>query len=679
MPIDVVRFEDVELDAQRYSLRRSGRNLKLERIPMELLLFLVERRGLLVTREEIIEKLWGKDVFLDTDNSINTAIRKIRQALKDDPEQPRFVLTVAGKGYRFIAPIVEADETAGNGVAGPASRTLQSVTEPDPKPKVLPGISEPPAPTNLRYHHASEIRTDLQRLKRERESRQAGSETYAGHRSRVWWRGMMAAGASLLLGIIIFVGFRSASLLKRQHPPVAIPHIESLAVLPLENLSHDSEQDYFADGMTEELTSDLARIGELKVISHTSAMRYRGTTLGLPEIARELNVDGIVEGSVLRSGDHVRITVQLLDAKADRHLWAESYEREITDVLAVQNNVATDIASQIRVKLTASEPARLTDSRTVDRDARDDYLKGRYYWNKRTQDDLRKAFDYFSRSIARDPSYALPYSGLADYYLLISFFGVSPSESFPKAKEAALRALEIDDNLAEAHTSLGSVKAFYEWNWNGGEQEFKRAIALSPNYATAHQWYAYLLVARGRLDEAATEMKQAQILDPLSMIIQSNLAGSYYYRRQYKQAIDECKKTLEFDPNFSTALVFLSAAYAQEKQYDEAISQLMKVPENNTEARGLLGYVYAVSGKKDRADEILGKLQEKSRREYVPPSYFAMISLGLGRKDRALASLEQGYVEHDQGMNLLKIDPVWDTLRSDSRFQELLNLVNVAQ
>ena len=528
---------------------------------------------------------------------------------------------------------------------------------------------------NLRYQHASEIRTDLQRLTRDMGPEQAGIGT--DYKTRIWRRGLMATVGGLVLLSAILVGFRAGGLRKWMRSPVAAPRIESLAILPLENLSHDSEQDYLADGMTEELTSNLARIGELKVISHTSAMQYRRTTKSLPEIARELNVDGVVEGSVLRSGNHVRITVQLLDANADQHLWAESYEREITDVLEVQNNVAIDIASQIRVKLTATEQVRLIDSRKVDLEAREDYLKGRYYWNKRTQDDLNKAFDYFSRSISRDPSYALPYSGLADYYLLISFFGVPPSESFPKAKAAALRALEIDDSLAEAHTSLASVKAFYEWNWSAGEQEFKRAIELSPNYATARQWYAYLLVATGRFDEAAMEMKQAQALDPLSMIIQSNLAGNYYYRRQYKQAIDECKKTLEFDPNFSTALVFLSAAYAQEKQYDEAISELKKVPENSTEGRALLGYVYAVSGKRNHADDIFRKLQEKSKREYVPSSYFAMLYLGLGRRDRTLALLESAYVEHDQEMNLLKIDPVWDSLRSDSRFQDLLRRVGL--
>jgi eukaryotic-like serine/threonine-protein kinase len=532
---------------------------------------------------------------------------------------------------------------------------------------------------DLRYQHASEIRTDLQRLKRDTGSGQAEIRTGTARKTHVWWRGMMAAAGSLILLIVIFFGFRAGGLREWLHPPVAVPRIESLAVLPLENLSRDSEQDYFADGMTEELISDLARIGELRVISRTSAMQYRGTKKTLPEIARELNVDGIVEGSVLRSGNHLRITVQLLDAKADKHLWAESYEREITDVLAIQNDVANDIASQIRVKLTPAEQARLTDSRRVDLDARDDYLKGRYYWNKRTKGDLKRAFDYFTRSVKRDPSYALAYSGLADYYLVLSFYGVPPSESFPKAKAAALRALEIDDSLAEAHTSLASVKAFYEWDWSGGEQEFKRAIALSPSYATARQWHAYLLVATGWFDEAAMEIKQAQTLDPLSMIIQSNLAGNYYYRRQYQQTIDECKKALEFDPNFSTALVFLSAAYAQEKQYDNAISQLMKVSQNSTEARALLGYVYAVSGKNDYADRISRELQVRSKREYVAPAYSAMIYVGLGNKDRALALLEKGYEEHDQEMNLLKVNPVWDSLRSDPRFQDLTRRVGLPQ
>lgn len=532
---------------------------------------------------------------------------------------------------------------------------------------------------NLRYQNASEIRTDLQRLERETGSGLGWAGADAADKACVWRRGLIAAVGGLVLLLVILVGFRTGRLQEWLRRPVAAPRIESLAVLPLENLSHDSEQDYFADGMTEELISDLARISELKVISRTSVMHYKGTKKILPQIANELNVDGVVEGSVLRSGNHVRITVQLLDARADRHLWAENYEREITDILAVQNNIASDIASQVRVKVTVAEQARLTNPRRVDLDARDDYLKGRYYWNKRTKDDLKRAFDYFTRSAKRDPGYALAYSGLADYYLLLSFYGVPPSESFPKAKAAALRALEIDDSLAEAHASLASVKAFYEWDWSGGEQEFNRAIALSPSYATARQWHGYLLVATGRFDEAAMEMKQAQTLDPLSMIIQSNLAGNYYYRRQYQPTIDECKKALEFDPNFSTALMFLSAAYAQEKQYDNAISRLMKIPQNSTEARALLGYVYAISGKNDYADRISRELQERSKREYVAPAYSAMIYVGLGNKNQALALLEKGYEEHDQEMNLLKVNPVWDSLRSDPRFQDLTRRVGLPQ
>ncbi len=457
--------------------------------------------------------------------------------------------------------------------------------------------------------------------------------------------------------------------------------IESVAVLPLENLSRDPEQEYFADGMTEELITDLAKMSALRVISRTSVMRYKGTQKPMPEISRELNVDAVVEGSVQRSGNRVRVTAQLIEAATDRHLWAETYDRDLRDVLALQSEVATAISKEIQVKLTGQEQTRLATRRPVNREAYEAYLKGRYYWNRRTDEGLTKSLEYFERAIDKDPNYAMAYSGLADtYYTLLSFHLIPTKEGSAKAKAAAMKALAIDDLIGEAHTSLAVATLAYEWDFARAEKEFKRAIELSPGYATGRQWYAGYLAQMGRLEEAIAESKRARDLDPLSPSINTTLAQKFIYTRQYDAAIEHLRKTLELDPNFAVAHSWLAWAYLEKGMKKEAIEEQQKavtLSGGNTEILASLYYALAVTGRQNEARKGLEKLKQLSKRTYVSPHVMAVIYTGLGDKEQAFAWLEREYEEHDRELLSLKMMPFFDPLRSDPRYQDLVRRIGL--
>jgi TolB-like protein/Flp pilus assembly protein TadD len=458
------------------------------------------------------------------------------------------------------------------------------------------------------------------------------------------------------------------------------PRIESIAVLPLENLSRDPEQEYFADGMTEELITDLAKISALKVISRTSVMHYKGTQKTVPEIAKELGVDALIEGSVQRSGSRVRITAQLIHAPADRHLWAESYERDLRDVLALQGEVARAIANQIRVTLTPQEQARLTTARQVNPEARELYLKGLFQWDKRTEEGLKKSVEYFERAKEKDPSYALAYSGLAGSYNMLGLWGDLPQmESAPKAKAAAIKALEIDDQLAEAHASLGWNKFAFDWDWSGAEREFRRAIELNPGYVTAHRWLANCLTQQGRLEEALAEIRRAQQLDPISLITNSVLAYTLYMNRRYDQAVEQERKTLALDDHFAPAHWGLGLALEQKGKFAEAIAESQKATTLDAHPVYLaaLGHAYGVAGRRGEARAALGKLVQLSKERDIAWNEVAVVYAGLGEKDKALATLDAAYKRHDGQLNWLKVDPRLDPLRSDPRFEDLLRRMNL--
>jgi serine/threonine protein kinase/Tfp pilus assembly protein PilF len=502
----------------------------------------------------------------------------------------------------------------------------------------------------LRYQSAAELRADLKRLQRDLESARLAPA----------------------------VNLPSASSRKRKGRS---PRIRTVAVLPFENVSHDPQQEYFVDGMTDELIADLAKIGALRVISRTSVMRYKGTDKSLPDIARELGVDAVIEGSVLRVGDRVRITAQLIEAAADQHLWVESYDRDLRDVFTLQREVAGAIVQGVQIKVTPQERTYLKRVRHTEPEAYESYLKGRYYWNKRTADSLRKGIAYFEHAVEKDPSYALAYAGLADSYNILGFYGIfPPKQSFPRAKAAALKALEIDDSLPEAHASLGYVKLYHDWEWPEAEKEFQRSLVLNPSYATGNHFYGNLLIVTGRTEDAVARFGMALELDPLSLIINAGLGWALYHSRQYKDAEEQVRKALELDSNFALGHLWLGQVYEQQQLFQEAVNEMHKgvtLSGESTYAIARLGHAYGLAGQREEARRVLNELQILSKHSYVSAYDVAVIFVSLNENDEVFKWLEKAYDERAQGLALLKVDPRVDVLRSDSRYNDLVLLMNL--
>jgi len=505
----------------------------------------------------------------------------------------------------------------------------------------------------MRYQTAADLRADLKRLKRD----------FDAGRLRV-----TKSSRS-----------RESSV---REPKASASRIKAIAVLPLANLSSDPEQDYFVDGMTEQLITDLAQIGALRVISRTSAMRYKGSDKPLPEIARELNVDGFVEGSVLRAGDRVRITAQLIHAATDQHIWAKSYERDLSDVLALQSEVARAIADEVQAKLTPQERARLARARPVNPAAHEAYLKGRYHWAQATEEGVRKSIEYFAEAIAKDPSYALAHAGLSDAFnqLCNPILELVPQgELIPRAKAAATRALELDETLAEAHICLGRVKFYFDWDWVGAEKSFRRAIELSPSHTYAHYVYGLLLSALGRHEEAIQESTRALASDPVALLVNGVAGLVYCFARQFETAEEHLRKTLQFDANFMFAHWILGGlCLLPMGRYDEAIAELQKATAlsgNVAHPRGLLGYAYAKVGRKEDALRVLGELEELSRQRYVSPVSRAFVYGGL-RDERMFEALEQAYQQRCSSLVWAKVFPHWDDMQAQPPFQDLLRRMN---
>jgi len=451
----------------------------------------------------------------------------------------------------------------------------------------------------------------------------------------------------------------------------------------MENLSHDPTQDYFADGMTDELITELGQISELRVISRTSAMAYKGVRKSLPQIAQELNVDAVVEGTVLRSGDQVRIAAQLIQAPADKHLWAQSYEGDVHQTLALQRQVARAIAEQIQVELTSHERDVLKSVKTVNPDAYEAYLKGRYFWNKRTAHDMKNAIDYFKQAIEKDPNYAQAYAGLADSYALAGDwqYGVlTPREAYPKAKAAATKAIALDSTLGEAHISLAWCMDGFDWNWDSAGKEFTRGIELSPSYATGHQWYGWHLAELGRHDEAIAELEKAGTLDPLSLIIGADLAEELLIAHRYDESVKQSLKTMNMDPFFALTHYVLGEAFVQKHKYNEGIAELHKATElsqRSTAFNANLAYAYALSGRRNEAVKILNDLKNQSQNGLSNAPEIALVYVGLDQKDQAMAWLEKAYAERLNPGVLMR--PAFDPLRSDPRFQDLLHRIGLSE
>src|ERR1022692_1025101 len=577
----MLKFSDFELDERAYELRRAGRALKLERIPMDLLCLLARNAGQLVSRDAIIEKLWGKDVFLDTDNSINTAVRKIRQILSDDPRNPRFVQTVPGKGYRFAAPVTDEPH-----VMLEPSRNL------DVSQRVM------------------------------------------------------------------------------------------LAVLPFENLGNDMEQEYFSDGLTEETIAYLGQLDpqSMGVIARTSSMVYKRTTKKIAEIGRELGVNFVLDGSVRRERQRIRITAQLIRVTDQTHLWAESYDREIGSVLGVQAELGVSIAKKIKIQLGGKEKPTLVADAERNPEAHDAYLRGRYHWAKRTFAETRKAIEYFRKATDAEPTYARAYAGLADCYITLPMTSDMPSKDcFPKARAAVSKALELDGNLAEAHTSLGTIRFWFDWNWSGAEECYQRALEINPNYVVARLYRAHCLSNAGRHEEAIAEINRAVRLDPLSPILSTLLAEFLYHARRYDQAVTQFHNAVELAPRFWIAHLNFAKVYEQIGEHGRAIAELELArtsSDGNTEPISLLGYVLAKGGRHTEAENALAELIALAGQKYVPPMNIALLYAGLGKQDLMFEWLERGIRDRDVHMTFLR-DPKWDRLRENPRFREILRQVRL--
>jgi TolB-like protein/DNA-binding winged helix-turn-helix (wHTH) protein/Flp pilus assembly protein TadD len=629
-------FGVFEVDLRAGELRKRGLKVRLQQQPFQVLAMLLEHAGEVVGREDLQKRLWPADTFVDFGHGLNKAVNKIRDALGDSSESPRFIETVGRRGYRFVADVR---------VAYPAPvPTAELAPQPEPPPDLLgrehPAGSLPPV---------SRRRTP-----------------------RVW-----PISASILVVVL-------ASLALWQRNSGTSPAvIRSLAVLPLESLSNDASQDYFADGMTDELISDLGQISALRVISRTSVMAYKHTRKSLPQIARELNVDAVVEGTVLRSGDDVRITAQLIDGSADRHLWSQSYQGELRNTLALQNNVARAIADQIRISVNPQEQSALRSVRVVNPVAYESYLKGRFFWNKRTADGLKVALAYFNEAIDEDPKYAQAYSGLADTYALLGdwqYAVMTPKEALPQAKAAAMKALELDSALGEAHTSLAFCLDGFDWNFDAAGNEFRRAIELNPGYATAHHWYAWHLALLRRYDEAIVEMKKAMNVDPLSIIINADLAELLSLAHATEESIQQSRKTIEMDPAFALAHNHLGQAYLQKHMNREAVEELqeaVKLSNGSPTCIANLARANAVSDKKSEAVKLLGDLKKRSTPGQSFASEIAVIYASLGDTDQAMNWLEKGHEERFNPGVLIR--PGFDPLRADPRFEDLVRRTGFPQ
>jgi TolB-like protein/DNA-binding winged helix-turn-helix (wHTH) protein/Flp pilus assembly protein TadD len=636
----VVRFGTYEVSFQSGEVRKAGLRIRVQQQPMKLLEILLERPGEVITREELQSRVWPNESFGDFDQALNIAMGKLRSALGDSAENPRFIETLPKRGYRFIADVSVVDSEF------PPKRKESEAGD-------LPGPEHKPEPVH---------------------KDQGVGLSVPGER-RLWPTARVIVASALVLSLLILFGllFRA-----RGRAPTGI---RSLAVLPLENLSGDAAQNYFADGMTDELITDLAQISALRVISRTSVMAYKGARKPLPQIARELNVDAVVEGTVLRSGDQVRITAQLIEASTDKHLWSQSYEGELRDTLALQNRVAGAIADQIRINLTPQEQAALKNVKVVNPEAYESYLKGRYFWNKRTADGLKAALAYFKQAIEEDPKYAQAYSGLADTYALLGdwqYAVMTPKEAFPKAKAAAIKALELDSTLGEAHNSLAFVMDGFDWDFDSAGKEFQRAIELSPGYATAHHWYAWHLSLLGQYDDAIVEMRKAENLDPLSLIINADLAELLGLAHSYDESIRQSRKTMEMDPNFALAHNQLAQAYLQKHMYDEAVTELQEAVQlsgHSPQCVANLARAYVASDKRSEAVKLLAELKKRSNPAYSNAPEIAIVYVSLGDKDQAMNWLEKGYDERFNPGVLLR--PGFDPLRSDSRFQNLVHRIGL--
>ena len=624
------RFGAFELDLQARELRKHGLRIKLQGMPFQVLTLLLRQPGEIISREELRRSLWPGDEYGEFDQSLNTAIKKLRQALGDSAGTPRFVETQARLGYRFIAPV-------------------QSIAEVAPQADTPPTVQE-----------ASTI----------------------PEASRKWptfrWR-TASVSMFLVCGLVLLTLGLWKSRMPFSRPGAG--RISSIAVLPLINLSPGGgEQDYLADGLTEALITNLSQVSALRVISRTSVMQYKHVHKMLPEIGRELKVDGIVEGALRRSGSRVRVDVKLIHAATEKNVWAEVYERDLEDVVSLENEIAGAIANRT-VPMTSRESGELSRSRRLSPEVYDAYLRGRFFWNTRSKDGLQKAIKYFERAVARDPKYPLGYVGLADCYNVLSYYGsAKPKDSFPRAKTAAQKALELDGNVAEAHAALGYAFLHFDWDWAGADAEFRRALMLNPGYANALHWQSHYFLAVGRTQDALAAARRALQLDPLDQGINAHLGHHLIYVERYDEAIAQMHNTLEMNPDSARSHALLARAYEGKGMFSKARSEFreaIRLSGDDGRFRAGLAHVYAREGNLEEATRLLSRLEQESLEKYISPYALAEVHAALGKPDRAFENLALACDQRDEQLIYLKTDPNLKTLRADARFNEIVRRIRL--
>jgi TolB-like protein/DNA-binding winged helix-turn-helix (wHTH) protein/Tfp pilus assembly protein PilF len=638
----LLEFGPFRLDPEQRLLLRDQQPILLSPKAFDLLLVLVQRSGKIVLKDDLMKILWP-DTFVEESN-LGQHIFQIRKALADKSQgSPQYIVTVPGRGYRFAEEVRVVDE-------------LQ-IADDD---------------TLIVEHHTrSQVVVDGVALQGPTLALPAGRRAI-GRSAAV----AVIAGLMVVAGYFVWRHYRFVN--------SANPERIMLAVLPFQNLTGNPDQEYFADGLTEEMITKLGRLHpeQLGVIARTSVMGYKHADKRLDQIGRELSVQYVLEGSFRRTADRLRITAQLIRVKDQTHLWAEEYDRQPQDILSVQDDVAAVVAQEIRLRLTPQQRLELNSARKVNPEAHEAYLKGRFFWNKRTEDGFRKAVQYFETAITKDPNYAQAYAGLADAYILLAGYGFeTENDAMPKAREAALQALSIDDRMAEAYTSLGLIAFQYEWKWAEAEKNYKRALELDPNYSVAHHWYgsAYLAGLPGKTDDVIAELRKAQELDPLSLGISTDLAMWLCFAGRFDEGLSRFQEILKVDPDFIEAHFHLSEAYELRGMYPQALAELEKITPQNVPSyiTKEFGRIYALEGKRSEALATITQLQRLSEQRYVDPSHIAAIYLALGEKDSAFLWLQKAYEQHSPALDGLKTSWYYDSIRSDPRYAELVKQVGI--
>lgn len=645
----IFRFAHFTLDVNEHRLLAGDQEIFLRPKAFETLLYLIQQHGHLVTKDDLLNHVWGGTIVSET--TLTHCIEEIRKALDDNAHHPQYIRTIPRVGYKFIANVEEITTSIAENKTPNASTLIDHDFSEENVGRVETSSS---LSQKSRYHFPNFF---LFRL------------PFSLTKKKF----LIMFAFMIVIAGLISIYYR---LINRPEPVV------SIAVMPFLNLNINSEQDYFVDGLTESLITSLARIGSLKVISRTSVMCYKNTKKSIPDIGHELNVDIIVEGSVFCVAKKVRVNAQLIEAKKDRHLWAESYEHDFNNIISLQNEIARAITNAIQIKLTPQEHLQLANQHTIESEAYHAYLKGRYFWNKRTEEGFQKGIEYFEQAIQIDPDYAQAYVGLADCYnLLYDYDLIAPAEAAPRARTAARTALSLDKMLPEAHASLGFVRARYDWDWPGAEQEFRKAIELNHNDAIAHHWYALHLTMMGRFDDALAEITNALELDPLSLIMNTNKGWILYFARRFDEAEKQLLKTLELDSNFMSAHVKLGWVYEQKGLYSQALAEfqhaLHLLAKEDANLMGLIGNAHALSGNQQEAAGILNSLKAAMQQKYLSASWMAIIYANLNDKDQSFQWLDKAIEERSSALVWLKVDPKLDRLRSDSRFAERLRRIGL--